>query len=211
VPSWKSSSSRSVSGQSREPDPSPLTAAESPRADAAERWVALGVVMGTHGLRGDLRVKQHNQDSELLFDLAEIVVSHAGQRRVHAIAGVRPGGKGLLLRLAGIDTIEAAESLRGAELCVPRAALPPLEAGEFYFVDLEGLSVETADRTPIGRVECVREYPASDVLRVRASDGVWEVPMREPYLVSVDVPAGRIVVDQLEDLELERYTETHLK
>jgi 16S rRNA processing protein RimM len=166
--------------------------------------VALGVVMGTHGLRGDLRVKQYNQDSELLFELAEVAVCQAGQRQMRAIVGVRPGGKGLLMRLAGIDSVEAAEPLRGAELSVPRSALPPLEDGEFYFVDLEGLSVETSAGTAVGRVENVREYPAADVLRVRAAEGVWEVPMREPYLVSVDVAAGRIVVDQLDDLELER-------
>ena len=64
--------------------------------------------------------------------------------------------------------------------------------------------METRDGTAVGRVENVREYPAADVLRVRASDGLWEVPMREPYLVSVDVPGGRVVVDQLDDLELER-------
>jgi 16S rRNA processing protein RimM len=166
--------------------------------------VVLGVVMGTHGLRGDLRVKQYNQDSELLFELAEVAVCQAGKRSMRAIAGVRPGGKGLLLRLEGIDSIEAAEPLRGAELSVPRSALPPLDEGEFYFVDLEGLAVETRDGTAVGCVENVREYPAADVLRVRASDGLWEVPMREPYLVSVDVPGGRVVVDQLDDLELER-------
>jgi 16S rRNA processing protein RimM len=198
-----------VSGPGRELDaPPPAAAEEPPPRSAAEeqtttRWVALGVVMGTHGLRGDLRVKQHNQDSELLFELDEVALSQAGRRRTYAITNVRPGGKGLLMRLAGIDTLEAAEPLRGAELCVPRSALPALEEGEFYFVDLEGLAVETPDGSVVGRVENVREYPAADVLRVRAAAGLWEVPMREPYLVSVDVAGGRVVVDQLEDLELE--------
>jgi 16S rRNA processing protein RimM len=196
-----------VSGRGRQLDDPPLSAAEAPStlsaAEESARWVALGVVMGTHGLRGDLRVKQHNQDSDLLFELAEVALSQAGRRRMHSIASVRPGGKGLLMRLAGIDTLEAAELLRGAELCVPRSALPALEEGEFYFVDLEGLAVETRDGTVVGRVEDVREYPAADVLRVRAAAGLWEVPMREPYMVSVDVAGGRVVVDQLEDLELE--------
>jgi 16S rRNA processing protein RimM len=187
-----------VSGGRREVNEQPPPAAD------ATRWVVLGVVMGTHGLRGDLRVKQYNQDSELLFELAEVALCQAGKRSMRAIAGVRPGGKGLLLRLEGVDSIEAAEPLRGAELSVPRSALPPLDEGEFYFVDLEGLAVETPDGTAVGRVENVREYPAADVLRVRASDGLWEVPMREPYLVSVDVPGGRVVVAQLDDLELER-------
>jgi 16S rRNA processing protein RimM len=116
---------------------------------------------------------------------------------------VRPGGKGLLVQLAGVATVEQAAALRGAELCVPRDMLPALEDGEYYFVDLEGLAVTTLDGEPLGIAENVREYPAADVLRVRTSAGVWEVPMREPYLVSVDVPGGSIVVDHLDDLELE--------
>ncbi|HEX4352308.1 MAG TPA: ribosome maturation factor RimM [Polyangiales bacterium] len=168
------------------------------------RLIALGAVVGTHGLRGELRVKQHNLDSELLLELGEILLRQAGAVRLVEIAAARAGAKGLLVKLVGVDSIEAAEPLRGAELCVPRSALPPLEDGEFYHVDLEGLAVETPDGGAVGKVEHVHEYPASEVLRVRTDAGVWEVPMREPYFVSVDLEAGRVVVDRLEDLELER-------
>ncbi|MEY4575476.1 MAG: hypothetical protein RL701_179 [Pseudomonadota bacterium] len=168
------------------------------------RWIALGVVIGTHGLRGMLRVKQHNLDSDLLFESSEIVLRLAGALKVHRVSEVRAAPKGLLVQLADVASIEAAELLRSAELCVPRAYLPPLEPGEFYHVDLEGLPVVTPADEPVGIAERVHEYPAAAVLRVRAADGVWEVPMREPYLVDVDLEQGRIVVDALEDLELER-------
>jgi predicted acetyltransferase len=42
------------------------------------------------------------------------------------------------------------------------------------------------------------------VLRVRGAEGVWEVPLREPYLVEVDLAQGRVIVDSLADLEIER-------
>jgi 16S rRNA processing protein RimM len=167
-------------------------------------WVSLGVIVGTHGLRGDLRFKQYNQDSELLFELTEIALRVQGRLQVHALSGVRAGGKGLLLHLAGVDAIEAAEALRGAELCVPRATLPALPEGEYYHVDLEGLTVTNRAGESVGIVESVRAYPAAEVLRVRSEDGVWEVPMREPYLVEVALAESRIVVDHLADLELEK-------
>jgi 16S rRNA processing protein RimM len=190
-----------VSGRREQSDRRPLAAAGS-----AEdvRWVELGYIAGTHGLRGDLRVKQHNPDSELLFELEEVGLRHAGVVRMHEVASVRGAGKGLLLHLAGVDSIEAAEALRGAELCIPRAALPPLPPGEFYHVDLEGLAALRVDGTQLGVVERVCDYPASQVVRIQGPEGVWEVPMVEPYLVSVDVEAGEVVVDRLEDLELER-------
>jgi 16S rRNA processing protein RimM len=169
--------------------------------------IALGVVMGTHGVRGDLRVKLHNDDSDLLFELAAVqlyapALPDVGTRWCE-LREVRPGGKGLLVRLAGVETMEAAQALRGAELRVPRSALPELEPGEFYHCDLPGLRVQDVRGDLIGTLERVVPYPAADVLRVVTARGAYEVPMREPYLREVDVAAGHVIVDRLEDLELE--------
>jgi 16S rRNA processing protein RimM len=168
------------------------------------RWIPLGAVAGVHGLRGTLRIKQFNLDSQLLFELQEIALRLHGELQFHRLTSVRDANKGLLLELEAVRSVEAAEALRGAELCVPRELLPELPEGEFYFVDLEGLSVFTEDGAQFGVVERVQEYPASEVLRVQTDAGVYEVPMREPYLVEVDVAARRVVVAELGDLEPER-------
>jgi tRNA (guanine37-N1)-methyltransferase len=151
------------------------------------RWIPLGAVTGAHGLRCTLRVKQFNADSELLFELKEIALRLQGELQFHRLSSVREASKGLLLDLDAVRSVDAAEALRGAELCLPRELLPELPEGEFYFVDLEGLSVFTEDGTQVGVVERVQEYPASEVLRVQSEAGVYEVPMREPYLVDVDI------------------------
>jgi 16S rRNA processing protein RimM len=171
---------------------------------ANERWIALGVVMGTHGVRGELRVKLHNPESELLFELDSVQLRAASGMRRYVVQQVRPGGKGLLVQLEGVDTVERAQALRGAEVCVGRSQLPALPDGEFYHCDLEGLTVIDMSGTLQGKVERVLEYPASTVLRVRTERGLLEVPMREPYLVRIELEAGSVVADQLEDLEPER-------
>ncbi len=160
--------------------------------------------MGTHGVRGELRVKMHNPSSELLFELDAVHVRTPQELRRYPIAHARPGGKGLLVQLSGVDTVERAQALRGAELCVARSELPALPEGEFYHCDLEGLALVDLEGRPFGTVERVHEYPAADVLRVRTDRGVLEVPMREPYLVEIDLPGKRVVVDQLDDIEPER-------
>jgi 16S rRNA processing protein RimM len=168
------------------------------------RWIPLGAVTGAHGLRGTLRVKQFNADSELLLELQEIALRVQGELQFHRLSSAREVNKGLLIDLEAVGSVEAAEALRGAELCVPRELLPELGEGEFYFVDLEGLPVFSTDGAQVGVVERVQEYPASEVLRVQSDVGVYEVPMREPYLVEVDVEARRVVVAELDDLEPER-------
>jgi 16S rRNA processing protein RimM len=166
--------------------------------------VDLGVITGTHGLRGGLRVKQHNPDSELLSKASELGLRAHDALRVVDVIDVRNTGKGLLMQLADVQSIEAAEALRGAVLCLPRAFLPRLEEGEFYHVDLQGLSVFTADGEPVGEVERVHDYPAAQVLRVRGADGVREVPMREPYLLGVELDQGRVTIDLWHELDVEK-------
>ena len=168
------------------------------------RWIPLGAVTGTHGLRGTLRVKQFNADSQLLFELEEIALRLQGELQIYGVGAVREASKGLLVELDAVRSVEAAEALRGAELCLPRELLPELPEGEYYFVDLEGLPVFLADGAQVGVVERVQEYPASEVLRVHSDAGVYEVPMREPYLVEIDLPQRRVVVAELDDLEPER-------
>jgi len=170
------------------------------------RWIALGAVIGTHGLRGLVRVKLYNPESELLPNVPEVMLRLAGKTRVHRVIETQFTPKGLLLLLSDVPSVEAAAELRGAELCVPRQLLPPLPEGEYYHVDLEGLPALNPGGERVGTVERVQEYPAASVLRVRAAaqPGVWEVPMREPYLVEIDLVRGQVVVDALEDLDLER-------
>ena len=162
------------------------------------------VVADRCGVHGDLRVKLHNPESELLFGLKAVQLRAAGESQRYPIIHVRPGGKGLLLRLGGVDTVEKAQILRGAELCVARSQLPALPEGEFYHCDLEGLTLVSLAGATLGTVERVHDYPAASVLRVHTERGILEVPMREPYLVSIDLTAGHVVVDQLDDLDPER-------
>jgi len=194
-----------MTGRRRLIAPDPIRKAA---AKADVRWIPLGVVTGTHGLRGTLRVKQFNANSELLFELPEVALRLRGEGRellqFHRIVDARDSGKGLLVALEDVRDIDAAEALRGAELTVPRELLPVLAEGEYYFVDLEGLPVFTVEGAPVGVVERVHEYPASEVLCVRSEEGVREVPMLDPYLVEVDLAGHRVVVAELDDLEIER-------
>jgi len=116
----------------------------------------------------------------------------------------RPGPRGTpIARVEGVDGRDAAEALRGAELCVRRGDLPPAGEGEWYHVDLVGLAVYDAAGERRGEVTAVIPYPSVDCLEVASDDGVREVPMADPWLVSVDLEAGRVVVEGLEELPLE--------
>lgn len=146
--------------------PSAVVAGPQPAWPPGELAVVLAVVLGAHGVRGEVRLKRLAETPEGLTRHAWL---WAGPRPLHLL-GLRPGAHGEIARFAGISTREAAEALRGAELAVPRSALPPPAPGEVYVADLIGLPALVDGRT-IGRVVAVENYGAGDLVEIEAPDG----------------------------------------
>src|SRR5580698_1587005 len=135
----------------------------------ATAYVAVAEVARPHGVRGELRLKVYNPDSDLLTRRAGAAVRLRlpdGSERDVAVLHAREANKALLVRLAGVDDRDAAEALRGAEVCVPRDAFPPLAEGEFYACDLEGARAVLRSGEEVGRVTGLVSYPTCDALVV---------------------------------------------
>lgn len=170
-----------------------------------ETLVPLGVIAGAHGLRGELRVKPYNPSSELLTSLAraQLRAPDGGSAREVAVLGARWHGAGLLVVIEGCSDRDAAQALRGHELCIARAQLPALDESEHYLVDLIGLQAKTRDGQVLGQVSEAVEYPASQVLRVAVPAGTLEIPLREPYVVEIRLDEGVLIVDHVDELDVE--------
>lgn len=87
------------------------------------------------------------------------------------LKSVRVGSNGAIARFAEVADRNAAEALRGTELTVPRSALPPLDPGEYYHVDLLGLAAVSDTGTPLGTVVAVENFGAGDILEIERPDG----------------------------------------
>jgi 16S rRNA processing protein RimM len=165
-----------------------------------ERLIALGVVARPHGVRGEVRVHRWNPTSTLLLERDALWLRQGEAIRTVRVEESRAHGDVVLLKLAGVDGREAAEGLRGAELCLPRSELPALAEGELYHADLIGSQVRTEDGEVCGEVSDVITYPTAVCILVRGPDGDREVPFVEPYIVSIE--QDTVIVANLEDLEL---------
>jgi 16S rRNA processing protein RimM len=162
--------------------------------------IAFGRVLGAHGLRGALRVRPDNPESDpdlvqrLFVDRQGIPVEH----RVRATA--RAGHGSLKLELEGIDTLEQAQALRGAELYVAIDDLPPAAAREFYYFQVMGLRVETTDGRLIGSIDEVFFNGANDVWVVRDGRGEILVPVIEDVVRRIDLEGGRVIIEAIPGL-----------
>jgi 16S rRNA processing protein RimM len=173
---------------------------------AGDAWVPLAEVARPHGVRGELRVRPFNRDSDLLLELDEVLVRFPdGDEQEVSIDGVRRANDAILLKLHSVDDRDRAIELRGALLCGRRSTFPPLEEGEFYACDVEGARVVLAGKGDgeLGRVMEMRSYPSVDVLVVAAADGgrPWEVPLVETVVQRVDVAGGIVVLHTLDGVE----------
>jgi 16S rRNA processing protein RimM len=168
--------------------------------DSAEKSVEIGVVGRPHGLRGALHIFLHNPASEILCEVESVALAAKGADAVrYRVAEVRRAAKSCIVALEGVDSRERAEALTGARVHVPRAALPRLDAGEYYVADLIGLEVRQAG-TRLGAVTGSRAQGGIEVLSVHGEECEIEVPFVADYVVEVDLPAARIEVRDTDDL-----------
>jgi 16S rRNA processing protein RimM len=113
----------------------------------------------------------------------------------------RPHSKGWVVRLDGVTDRTAAEQLAGMDIQVAVSELPELPEGEYYWYQLEGLSVRDTGGRELGRVVRLMETGANDVLVVRAEKAQsWGRECLIPWLPeqvvqSVDLDAGQMVVN----------------
>ncbi|WP_264576167.1 MULTISPECIES: ribosome maturation factor RimM [unclassified Sphingobium] len=157
-----------------------------------DRPVTLAAVIGAHGVTGEVRLKLFGDGPESLKRYKSF---EAGGRTL-TLKTVRDGSNGAVARFAEITDRNAAEALRGAELTVPRSALPPLEPGEYYHVDLIGLPCVAESAEAVGTVVAVENFGAGDVIEIEKPGGKrFMVPM-QPEAV-LDWNEERLVLSSL--------------
>ncbi len=152
-------------------------------------FLEAGRVVGTHGVRGELRVEPWCDSARFLTGFSEFYWD-GGREKVKVVSS-RPHKSLLLLRLEGVDTVEAADALRGRVLYLARkdAALPE---GRYFVQDILGLSAVDADSGRVyGKVTDVFPTGANDVYQVTDEDGKeYLVPAIRDVVVRVDPDGG---------------------
>jgi 16S rRNA processing protein RimM len=172
-----------------------------------EAWVPLAEVARPHGVKGEVRLKLFNRDSDVLLNQDEVLVRlKDGEEHEVSVDGARRADQAILMKLHSIDDRDRADEIRGALVCVKRKEFPPLGPGEFYTCDVLGAKVVV--RGPdapreLGTVRALKSYPSVDVLVVRDHDGGkdWEIPLVFAFVASLDAEEGLVELATLEGIE----------
>lgn len=156
----------------------------------------VGRIHGAFGVRGELKLESFTDPKAAIFRYQPwILRDPRGDERMLDGAHGRETHKGLVATVAGVEDRDVAEALKGCELWVPRAVLPPARPGEYYWVDLEGMRVLNAEGVEFGTVSHLFSTGANDVLVVHG-ERERMLPFVQPdVIVAVDFDAGTIAVD----------------
>ena len=152
----------------------------------------VGRVARPHGIRGQVIVNPDTDFMDDRFRVGQILMAGPADRTVdREIVAVRFHQGRPIVAFAGIETMDDAEALAGAELWLRQSALAPLPEGTFYRHDLVGCEVrDTGDRL-VGRVTAVEGTLERSYLVV---DGDVMIPLVEHICLRVDMPARRVIV-----------------
>ncbi|PJK03487.1 ribosome maturation factor RimM [Lysobacteraceae bacterium NML71-0210] len=165
-------------------------------ASNTSKRILIGKIMGAFGVRGEVKILSHTAPETALLRYQPWTLRDARGREWQVTgAKGRAASKGVVASIPDIQDRDAAEALRGVEIHVPRSALPAPKPGEYYWVDLQGLRVETVEGVPLGHIDHVFSTGANDVICVRG-ERERLIPFIQPDVVrQVDFEAGLMVVD----------------
>jgi 16S rRNA processing protein RimM len=175
---------------------------ENAQAPQGDDHVVLGKLTSPYGVKGWLKVYSYTSPMDGILDYAEWVLRHDDRLQRRQLKQGRRQGKGLVARLDGVDSREAAEALAGAEILLPKAELPELPGDDYYWFQLEGLRVVTREGAVLGRIQYLFETGANDVMVVKggAGEAIDDRERLLPFLpdevvLNVDLEGGVMTVD----------------
>ncbi len=157
------------------------------------RYIAVGRVLSTRGVKGEIRFQYYNESESNLSGYAVLYADRDGQKIELRPSRVHPHRAQFLIQFAEVETPESASFLIGKELFVKEEDLPGLDEDEYYDYQLIGLTVINERNEPVGRVTEVIHTRANDVIVVKGEREML-VPMQEEFILDIDMHAASIMI-----------------
>lgn len=164
-----------------------------------KEYLETGKIVGTHGVKGTVRVQPWCDSGEFLKQFKYIYTDKNGENKI-AVSSVQPHGNIVLMNLKGVDSIEKAEALRNKVIYIARKDVK-LPKDRYFIDDLIDCTVSDADSGNIlGILTEVSSTGANDVWHITKSGKEYLVPAIDEVIVSVDTENESIVIRPLKGI-----------
>ena len=164
-----------------------------------KKFLETGKIVGTHGVRGMVRVQPWCDKPEFLAGFKTLYTDDLGENKLKIISA-KPHGNVVLMTIIGVNSIEDAEKLRGKVLYIDRKDVK-LAEGRYFISDILGSTVTDADTNEVlGTLVDVSETGANDVWHIKRNNKEYLVPAIADVIVSVNPEENSVVIRPLKGI-----------
>ena len=163
-----------------------------------KEFLEAGKIVGTHGVRGMVRIDPWADSCEFLKQFKTLYIM--GGKEALKILSIAPHGRIAIAKIEGIETIEQAEKLRNETIYIKRddAQLPE---GRYFVDELIGCGVFDADSgVKLGIITDVSKTGANDVWHIEKDGEEYLVPAIDSVIVNVDIENEKAIIKPLKGI-----------
>jgi 16S rRNA processing protein RimM len=138
-------------------------------------------------------VRIHSLSGEVahLLSLRQVTLRRGDREQVREVEAAEEGFPAPLMKFRGIDSPEAAKTLKGMEILVDREEAAPLRQGEYYIEDLKGVEVYDGAEV-LGEISAILEGGGGSLAELRLRTGeIRLVPFRDEFFGDIDIEGRR--------------------
>jgi len=166
-----------------------------------EKFLQVGVISSTHGVRGEVKVFPTTDDVKRFKKLKKVILDTGKEQMPLEVESVKFFKQFAILKFKGIDNINDIEKYKGKSLLVDREHAVKLDKDEYFVADMVGLAVFTDDGQQFGVMKDVMPTGANDVYVIESPKyGEVLVPAIKQCILDVNIEQGKMVIHLLEGL-----------
>ncbi len=166
-----------------------------------EDLLQVGVITGTHGLKGEVKVFPTTDDKARFMDLEDVILINGKEEIPLKVEYCKFFKQFVFVKFEGLNDINQVEQYKRCPIMVTRENAIPLEEDEYFITDLIGMTIVDDSGVTIGTLKNVIETGANDVYEVSLEDGgTILLPAIKDCILNVDMEERVILVHILKGL-----------
>tara|TARA_A100001015_G_scaffold318453_1_gene438390 strand:+ start:3017 stop:3532 length:516 start_codon:yes stop_codon:yes gene_type:complete len=150
--------------------------------------VAIAKLLRPHGIDGKLKLESYTQPLDAIINYPTWLDQNM---QIISVVSIQQAGKRFIVSLTGVENREQAANLTHTVIYTPKAQLPTLQTNEYYWHELEGLTVTNHLQQTLGVVSYVMDGPQNDLLVVtdKKNKDIL-IPYEKDVILKIDTKAG---------------------
>lgn len=163
-------------------------------------YVPVGKISKAQGLEGEVKIIAFSGNPDEFASYQRVYLARGHELQSRTVESSRSHGKFAIVKLREITGRNEAESLIGVEVFVLKSQMPALAPDEFYWHEMVGLTVVTAQGQTLGKVTSLIGTGGHDVLVVTGQTQEYLIPVTKEIIVRQDMQAGILVIAPMDGL-----------